>query len=77
MEKKGRNWTSAMLVGGQTGTAILVAMQQNFVKIETYVPYDPQTFRAGTQQTCSQSWVYTGIHTKALTGNEGGEFKPI
>jgi len=49
MEKKGRNWTPAMLVGGQTGTAILVAMQQNFVKIEIYVPYDPQTFWAGTQ----------------------------
>ena len=62
MEKKGRNWTPAVLVGGQTATAVLAARQQNFVKREMCVPYDPQTFWAGTEQTRSQSYTYSDTY---------------
>ena len=51
-----------MLAGGQTATAVLAARQQNFVKREMCVPYDPQTFWAGTEQTRSQSYTYSDTY---------------
>lgn len=57
---------------GKTGTAILVAIQQNLMKIYAHF-YDPEDFYwAGTQQTCSQSPVYTRICSRMFTV-EGGE----
>lgn len=76
MEKKGRNWTPAVLAGGETATAVLVARQQNFVKIEMCVPSILK--RSGqAPNKHAPNHIHTVIHTKALTGNEGGEFEPM